>query len=65
VAADVSGGVIPQTPIWRMSTACSSSFRTVFIVCDITTKACVKLITQIKYDNHKDQENVNDTTISS
>jgi hypothetical protein len=65
VTANVSGGVIPQTPIWRMSTACSSSFRTVFIAYDVTTKACVKLITQINYDNSKDQENVNDTTLTS
>jgi len=28
-------------------------------------KACVKLITQIKCDNHKDQENVKDTTVTS
>jgi hypothetical protein len=65
VAANVSGGVIPHTPIWQMATACSSSFRTVFIIYDITMKACVKLITQIKCDNQKNQENVNDTTVTS
>jgi len=48
-----------------MATARSSSFRTVFIIYDITMKACVKLNTQIKYDNLKDQENVNDTTVTS
>jgi hypothetical protein len=65
VAANVSGGVIPQTPIWQMATAHSSSFRTVFIIYDITMVACVKLNTQIKCDNLKDQENVNDTTVTS
>jgi hypothetical protein len=65
VAANVSGGVIPQTPIWQMATAYSSSFRTVSLIYDITMKARVKLIAQIKCDKHKDQENVNDTTITS
>jgi hypothetical protein len=55
VVANVSGGVIPQTPIWQMATARSSSFRTVFIIYDITMKACVKSSTQIKCGNHKDQ----------
>ena len=57
--------VIPQAPIWQMAAACFSSFHTVFITYDITTKACVKLITQMKCDNHKDQENVNDTYVTS
>ena len=48
----------------QVATACSFSFRTRFVIYYITVKACVKLITQSKRDNHKNQENLNDTTVT-
>jgi hypothetical protein len=65
VATNVSGGVMLPSSTLRMVNACSFSFHTRCIVYSITTKACVKLITQSKCDNHKDQVNVNERTVTS